>query len=325
LNKISFGRRALALGGTVLLARPSLAQEELPNRPIAVVVPWPPGGPTDAFARVLSQRLSTDTGRSFVVDNRGGASGTIGMVAAARMRNDGTTVIIVPNSTFAVAQHIYPVGYSQERDFVGVGLLASSPLFLMVPRSAPYRTLQDYVDAAKQPGQRLTYANSGIGSTSHLAVEMMQQMAGIEIQEVGYRGGGPALQAVIQGETGMLILPCAAALPLIQSNDLRALAVTTKERSRFLPEVPSFQELGFDGFEVVEQVAMLAPAGTPLPILRRLNAACAAAMRAPDMQARWNSMGVTPEAGAVEEWPAFFRAESDKWRDFVRARNIKVG
>jgi tripartite-type tricarboxylate transporter receptor subunit TctC len=318
-------RRALGAGAAALaLARPALAQEELPNRPINVIVPWPPGGPTDTFARVLSQRMSADTGRSFVVDNRGGAAGTIGMLAASRARADGTTIVITPNSTFAIAQHIYPVQYSQERDFVGIGLLASSPLFIMVPARAPYRTLGDYIAAAKQPNHRMTYANSGVGATSHLAVELFMQEAGITIEEIGYRGGGPALQAVLAGETGMLVLPTASAMPLIASGELRALAATTRERSRYAPDVPTFRELGFAAFEVVEQIAMLAPAGTPEPLLRRFNAVAAAALRAPEMQPRWQAMGVTVEAQPFEAWPAFFRAESDKWRDVVRARNIRV-
>jgi tripartite-type tricarboxylate transporter receptor subunit TctC len=320
LTRRRVGLGALALG----LTRPALAQDELPTRPITVIVPWPPGGPTDAFARLLSQRLSQDTGRSFVVDNRGGAAGTIGMQAASRARPDGTTIVITPNSTLAIAHHIYPVQYNQARDFVGVSLLASSPLFIMVPARAPYRTLADYIAAAKQPNHRMTYANSGVGATSHLAVELFMQSAGITIEEVGYRGGGPALQAVLAGETGMLVLPTAAAMPLIASGDLRALAATTRDRSRYAPDVPTFQELGFAGFEVVEQIAMLAPAGTPEPILRRLNAVAAAALRAPDMAPRWQAMGVTVEAQPFEAWPAFFRAENDKWRDFVRARNIRI-
>jgi tripartite-type tricarboxylate transporter receptor subunit TctC len=289
-----------------------------------VIVPWPPGGPTDAFARVLTQRMSQDSGRNFVVDNRGGAAGTIGMQAAARARPDGTTIVITPNSTYAIAQHLYPVTYSQERDFVGVSLLVTSPLLILVPRDAPFRTLQDYITAAKQPGHRMTYANSGVGATSHLAVELMMQMAGIAIEEVGYRGGGPALQAVLAGETGMLTLPTAAAMPLLASGDLRALAATTKARSPLLPEVPTFEELGFAGFEVEENIGMLAPAATPAPILARLNAIAAAALKAPDMQPRWQAMGIAPVAAPLEAWPAYWRAESDKWRDFVRARNIRI-
>jgi tripartite-type tricarboxylate transporter receptor subunit TctC len=259
-----------------------------------------------------------------VVDNRGGANGTIGMASAARARPDGYTVVIAPNSTYAVAPHLYKVPYDQDRDFVGLGLLVSSPLFMLVPKNSPVKTVAEYIALAKQPRSKLDYANAGVGATSHLATEMFLQSAQIEGNEVGYRGGGPAIQAVLAGEAGMLFMPAAAVMSFIQSGDLRALAATTRERSPLAPEVQTFQELGYGGFEVVEHVAMLAPAGTPEPILRRLNDACAAALRAPDMQPRLQSMAVTREAQPLEAWPAYFRAESDKWRDFVRARNIRV-
>ncbi len=320
-------RRTLMAGaiGAGFAARPAFAQEaEWPSRPVTIVVPWPPGGPTDVFSRVLAQRLSEDLGRPFVVENRGGAAGTIGMAAAARARPDGYTLVITPNSTFAIAQHLYPVQYDQERDFVGVGLLVSSPLFILVRGDAPYRTLQDYLAAARRPGSRMTHAISGVGATSQLAIEMMKQMANVEIQDVAYRGGGPALQAVLSGETGMLAMPAAAAMPQIQSGALRPLAATTRVRTPFAPDVPTFEELGFPGFEVVEHVGMLAPAAMPPALLRRINAATTAALRAPEMQERWRSMALTVEAQPPEAWPAYFRAESDKWRDFIRARGIRV-
>ena len=320
-------RRAFATASLALAAAPAARAQgtgNWPERPVTVVVPWPAGGPTDAFARLISQRLSSDLGRPFVVDNRGGANGTIGMTTAARARPDGYTVVIAPNSTYAVAPHLYQVPYDQDRGFAGVGLLVSSPLFMLVPRSSPVKSVAEYVALAKQPRNKLDYANAGVGATSHLATEMFLQSAQVEVNEVGYRGGGPAIQAVLAGEAGMLFMPAAAVMPFIQSGDLRALAATTRERSPLAPEVPTFQELGFAGFEVVEHVAMLAPAGTPEPILQRLNAACAAALRAPDMQPRLQAMAVTPEAQPLEAWPAYFRAESDKWRDFVRARNIRV-
>ncbi len=320
------GRRSFAIAA-LTLAAPAIARAQegdWPNRPVTVVIPWPPGGPTDAFGRLLAQRLSTDLGRPFVVDNRGGANGTIGMAAAARARPDGYTVVIAPNSTYAVAPHLYQLSYDPDRAFTGIGLLVSSPLFMLVPRNAPLNSVADYVALAKRPNSGLTYANAGVGATSHLATEMLLQSAQIEVAEIGYRGGGPAIQAVLAGETGMLFMPAAAVMSYIQSGDLRPRAAPTRERSPLAPNVPTFQELGYPGFEVVEHVAMLAPAGTPEPILRRLNAACAAALRAPDMQPRLQAMAVTPEAQPIEAWPAYFRAESDKWRDFVRARNIRV-
>ena len=323
LTRRAFATASLALG-VASAARAQGAAGNWPDKPVTAVVPWPAGGPTDAFARLISQRLSTDLGRPFVVDNRGGANGTIGMTSAARARPDGYTVVIAPNSTYAVAPHLYKVPYEQERDFVGVGLLVSSPLFMLVPRSSPVKSVAEYVALVKQPKSKEDYANAGVGATSHLATEMFMQSAGIEVNEVGYRGGGPAIQAAIAGEVGMLFMPAAAVMPFIQSGDLRPLAATTRERSPLEPEVPTFQELGYQGFEVVEHVAMLAPAGTPTPILQKLNAACAAALRAPDMQPKLQAMAVTPEAQPLEAWPTYFRAESDKWRDFVRSRNIRL-
>lgn len=315
---------ALAAGGLALPAVLRAQEAEWPNRPVTVIVPWPPGGPTDAFARVMCQKLSTDLGQPFVVDNRGGANGTIGMAAAARTKPDGYSLVITPNSTYAVAPHLYNVAYEQEKAFAGVSLLVSSPLFMLVPRNSPAKSVADYVAMAKQPNARLTYANAGVGATSHLATEMLLQMAGIEVDEVGYRGGGPAIQAVLAGEAGMLFMPAAAVMSHIQSGDLRALAATTRERSPLAPSVPTFEELGFKGFEVVEHVGMLAPAGVAEPLLKKINAACAKALRAPDMQARWQTMAVTPEAQPLEAWPAYAKAESDKWREFVKARNIRV-
>ena len=206
-------RRSLLAAPLLLAPLAARAQEEYPSRPVNVVVPWPPCGPTDAFARLFAQRLSTDLGRPFVVDNRAGAGGTIGMAQAQRLRADGTNLVITPNSTYAVAQHLYPIQYDAERSFVGVGLLVSSPLFIMVRGNSPHRTLQSFLEAARRPNARVTYANSGVGSTSHLAMEMMMQMAGVTIEEVGYRGGGPAIQAMLAGETDIFCLPAAAAMP----------------------------------------------------------------------------------------------------------------
>lgn len=306
-------------------ARPALGQDgDYPGRPVTLVVPWPPGGPTDTFARVLAGRLSQDLGRPFLVDNRGGANGTIGMASAARARPDGYTLVVAPNSTYAVAPHLYQTPYSQERDFVGVGLLGSSPLFMLVPRASPVRSVADYVTQARAPGARKVYANAGVGATSHLAVELLLQTAGIDVTEIGYRGGGPAIQAVLAGEADMLFMPGAAVMSFIASGDLRALANTTRVRSPHAPDVPTFEELGFPGFEVVEHLALLAPAGTPEPILRRLNAACAAALAAPELKPRLDALTVTPDVRPIAEWPAYFAAENAKWRDFVRARNIRV-
>ena len=316
-------RRGL-MAAPFALAAPALAQEAFPSRPVSVVVPWGPGGPTDAFARVIGQRLSTDLGQPFVVDNRVGANGTIGMGFAARARPDGHTLVIAPNSTYAVAPHLYQLPYSHERDFVGVGLLVSMPIFMLVRRDSPAATLAEYVALARQPNSRLTYANASVGATSHLATEMLLQSAGIEVLEVNYRGGGPAVQAVVAGEAGMVFMPAASVMGFIRSGELRALGVASAMRSPLAPDVPTFREQGFAEVEIVEHVAMLAPAGTPPAILERLNAASRAALRAPDMQPRLDALAVTPETRPLAEWAEYAAAESARWGAVVRARNIRI-
>jgi tripartite-type tricarboxylate transporter receptor subunit TctC len=316
-------RRGL-IAASIGLAAPALAQETYPSRPVNVIVPWGPGGPTDAFARVISQRLSADLGQPFPVDNRVGANGTIGMAFAARARPDGHTVVIAPNSTYAVAPHLYQLPYNTERDFVGVGLLVSMPIFMLVHRSSPATTVAEYVALARRPNARLTYANASVGATSHLATEMLLQSAGIEVLEVGYRGGGPAVQAVVAGEAGMVFMPAAAVMGFINSGELRALGVASATRSPLAPNVPTFREQGFPDVEIVEHVAMLAPAGTPQPILERLNAASRAALRAPDLQPRLDALAVTAETRPLGEWAQYAAAESAKWGAVVRARNIRI-
>ena len=318
-------RRALLGAATGLLAAPALGQEApWPSRPVTVVVPWAPGGSTDAFTRVLAAGLATALGQSFVVDNRTGANGTIGLTSAVRARPDGYTIVVLPNSTYAIAPHLYPLGFEVERAFAGVGLLVSMPMFMLVPRASPARSLADYIALAKQPGSRQSYANSGIGATSHLATELLLQSAGIEVQDVGYRGGGPAIQGVLAGETGMLFMPASAVTGFMASGDLRALAVASPQRSPLAPEVPTFAEQGYPQVEVVEHIAMLAPAGTPPAILERLNASSRAVLTAPESKPRLDALAVTPEARPIGEWPAYLAAESAKWGAVVKARNIRV-
>lgn len=304
------------------LALPALAQEAYPSRPVNVLVPWGPGGPTDTFARVLTTRLSSDLGQPFVVDNRVGANGTIGMAAAARLRPDGYNVVITPNSTYAAAPHLYPLPFEIGAAFAGIGLLVTMPMFMLVRRASPVNSVAEYVALARRGGQ--TYANAGVGATSHLATEQFLQAAGIEVLEVGYRGGGPAVQAVIAGEAGMVFMPAASVMGFIQSGEMKALGVCQPERSALAPNVPTFAELGFPQVQVTEHVAMLAPAGTPEPILRRLNAACTAALAAPELAPRLQALAVTPAGQRLEEWPAYLAAENEKLGAIVRSRNIRI-
>jgi len=317
--------RRNVLVGASLLATPALAQEApWPNRPVTILVPWGPGGSTDAFARVLAQRLSADLGQTFLVENRVGANGTIGLAHAARQKPDGYTVVVSPNSTYAIAPWIYNLGFEVAQAFDGIGLVMSMPIFMMVGRQSPAKSLAEFVDMAKKPNNKLTFANPGTGSTVHMAFEMLAKQSGFTVDDIGYRGGGPAIQAVVGGEASLLFMPASAVMGLLASGDLRPLGVATAKRSPLAPAVPTIAEQGYPGFEVVEHIAMLSPAGTPRPILEKLNAAARSAMNAPDMKAKWDQMVVTPEDMPLDGWPAYLAAESGKWQSFVKTLNIKV-
>lgn len=320
---------SLGLGTLGLLAAPALgfagaaAQGTYPERNVTLVVPWAAGGSTDAVARILAARLQQDTGKGFIVDNRTGANGTIGFTYVARARPDGYTVLVGTVSTYAMAPHLYQLPYDNDRAFTGVGLIASQPMILCVPKASPHQNLAAWVTAAKAPGNRMIYANSGTGSSTHLATELFLNAAGIEMTDVGYRGGAPAVQGTIAGEAQMIVQAASGVLPLIQSGDLRALAISSAERSPVAPEIPTFKEQGFD-VVVAEHIAVLVPAGTPGPIVARLNEMFRAAATAPETRERLAALATVPETQRPEEWAAYNTAENAKWRDVIRARNIRV-
>jgi tripartite-type tricarboxylate transporter receptor subunit TctC len=268
--------------------------------------------------------LASDLGQAFVIDNRTGAVGTIGFAFVARAEPDGYTFAAVPGSTFAMAPHLYKLPYDTTRDFTGVGLIASMPMFLVVAESSPFKTLADLLEAAKRPDSNLAYAHGGVGSSIHLAAELFLQTAGVDLLGVSYRGMAPAIQGMLTGDTHMAIAPSSGLMGFIKAGNLRAIAVSTKERSSLAPDVPTLAEQGFPDYEVVEEIAIFAPAGTPQPIVQRLNQAAAAAFAAPEVQERLAALAVVPSVSPVEDWPAHFAAEYAKWGELIRTRNIKV-
>jgi tripartite-type tricarboxylate transporter receptor subunit TctC len=223
-----------------------------------------------------------------------------------------------------MAPHLYKLPYDAERAFAGIGPIATMPMFMVVPRDFPARSLPEFLELAKRPGSAVSYAHAGVGSSMHLAVELFLQVAGIEVQGVSYRGAAPALQGLLTGDTQMTMPPASAVMSFIKSGDVRALAVSTKERSSLAPDVPTVAEQGFPDYEVLEELALVAPAGTPEPILRRLHQATAAAFANPEVQERLAALAVSPAVGRVEDWPAYITAENRKWREVIQSRNIKL-
>jgi tripartite-type tricarboxylate transporter receptor subunit TctC len=323
----TLGAAALGLAAGAALAgrtRPAAAQGQYPTGPVTVVVPWAPGGSADTLARLLAQKLSQDLGQPFVVENRPGASGIIGHASVARARPDGQTILFAASATYAMVPHLLPLPYDNGAAFAPVGLILTTPLLLCVPPGLGVGDVAGLVARAKAAPGRLSYGSAGAGSTTHLATELLLAVAGIEVTEVSYRGNAPAVQAVLAGEVQMTTVDAAAALPFVRSGHLRAIAVTTRERSPLLPEIPTIAESGYPGYECATEFALLAPAGTPAPVVARLNAAAAAALRAPDMQEKLAQQAVVATVGTPEEFPAYLARESAKWRDLIRERNIRV-
>ena len=325
-------RRGFCTAALGLLAaagsRPAWAQsaDSYPgNRPVTLVVAWAPGGSTDFVARVLAQQLSKELNGNVVVDNRPGASGTIGHASVARARPDGHTLLLGVNSTYAMARHLFPQrGYDDDKAFVSAGRLAVSPIFLCVNPALGANDIRGLVAKAKaQPG-KLSYGSSGAGSSAHLATELFLRSAGIDVQNVTYRGGAPAVQALITGEVEMAFVDGVTALPLMADKKIIALGVSTPGRNPLAPDVPTIAEAGFPGYEATTDFALLAPAGVPGPVLRKLAAATAAAMRNPEVLERLRQNSVFPTVGTPEEWPAYFAAESAKWGDVIKTRGITV-
>jgi tripartite-type tricarboxylate transporter receptor subunit TctC len=299
------------------------AEGAYPSRTVTLVVSWAPGGSTDFVGRLLAQQLSKELGQPVVVENRAGASGTIGHLYVARARPDGYTLLMGVNSTYAMATHLFPQkGYDDAKSFTPVGRIAETPIFLCVRPALGVKTVQELVARAKaQPG-KMSYASSGAGSSAHLATELFLKMADINVLNVTYRGGAPAVQALLAGEVQMAFVDAVTALPLIQSKEAIAIGVSSAARNPLVPDVPTIAEQGLPGFECSSQFALLAPAGTPEPVVARLHAALSAAMRDEGVLGRLRQASNFPTVGTPAEFPAYLAAESGKWGEVIRTRGI---
>ncbi|WP_458093985.1 Bug family tripartite tricarboxylate transporter substrate binding protein [Roseomonas sp. WA12] len=322
-------RRRHLLGGIGALgaagAMPALAQQPYPSRPVTIIVPFAPGGSTDFVARLLAQYLSTSLGGSFVVENRAGGSGTVGHGALARARPDGYTLDVAPTGTFAVAPFLFsPLPYDNARAFAPISLLASNAMFICVHPTSGMNSFADLVTAAKaQPG-RLTYASPGSGTVGQLAPELMLDMAGIDMLHVSYRGGAPALQALLTKEATMGFVDTVTAIPYIQSGELRALAVTGRTRDPKAPNVPTLAESGLAGYHATNDFGFFAPAGTPEPIVQRLATAAREVLNNPEVKAKLDAASIDVVGGTAEAFPPFLAEEGRRWGDLIRRRNIKA-
>jgi tripartite-type tricarboxylate transporter receptor subunit TctC len=316
-------RSVPVLAGTACLA-PAMAQPAWPNRPVTVMVPFAPGGSTDFIARLLSQELSTSLGQQFVVDNRAGASGTVGMAWLARARPDGYSIGVVPNGTFAMAPAMFErLTYDNENAFAPVGMLAANGMFLCVEPGSPYKDLAALIAASRANTGRISFATAGSGVANHLGPELLQEMAGVQWLHVPYRSGAAGVQAVIGKETVLSFVDSVTAIPYLRDRALIALGYSGAARSPQAPDVPTIAESGYPGYQASTDFGLFAPAGTPQPVLAKLSEEARRIMLSPATKARLEPLAIDPVGGTPEQFGPYAAAERSKWGDLIRRRNIK--
>ncbi len=313
---------ALAVAGAVALAPPAGAQGAYPNRPVTMVVPYPAGGSADILARTVGQKLAERLGQPVVIDNRAGAGTAIGAKHVAGVPADGYTLLMGTVSSQAINPAMNKVGYDPVKDFTPVAPLASIPFVLVAHPSFPGKSVADVIAQAKAKPGELSYASAGLGTSNHLAGELLASAAGIRLLHVPYKGSAPALNDVVAGHLPLMFDLQATALPYVQSGKLKALALTGRTRSALLPDVPTAVESGLPGYEVSAWFGVFAPAGLPAPVLERLNSDINAVLKAPEMQKRLQELGAEPEQGSAEVFAKFTRSEAAKWSAVVKKAGL---
>ena len=296
-----------------------------PDRPVRIVVGYPPGGGTDLVARLLQQPLSTRWGQPVVIDNRPGANAIIAAEAVAKAKPDGTTLLMAYATEVAlnpVTERKLP--YDPVRDFAAIIQLASAPLVLAVNPALPVKDVKELVALAKAKPGTLSYSSSGSGSVHHFAGELFKLQTGADLLHVPYKGSGPATADAVSGQVQVTYASAASVLRFVQAGRLRALADTSKQRSAQMPEVPSMTEAGLADFELTSWYGLLAPAGTPPAIIAKINADAAAALAAPELQKSFAAQGLDPAGGTPQAFGEFIRAESAKFARIAKAGNIRA-
>jgi tripartite-type tricarboxylate transporter receptor subunit TctC len=299
------------------------AQEDYPNRPVRVVLPFPPGGSTDRIGRLTAEKLAVELKQPFVVDYRPGAGGNIGIGMVAKAAPDGYTILL-SSSTIAVSPSMYKkLDYDTVRDLVPIGAVARIPTVATLHPSIPAKTLKELIALARKYPDKLSYGSGGIGTTNHLATEILLSMAKIQMVHIPYKSTAAALLAMLSGESDLVVISTTAAIPLIKAGKLRGLAVLRKERIAVLPDVPTSAEAGLPGWEANTWYGLFGRTGTPVPILRKLNAALVQGMKDPDTAEKFGLVGAEPTPSSAEDFSRFFHAEIKLFAEIVRSAGLK--
>ncbi|WP_059412350.1 tripartite tricarboxylate transporter substrate binding protein [Cupriavidus basilensis] len=320
-------RRLLAFAAALACgAAPALRAQPAawPTKPVRLVVGYSAGGATDVIARLVAVKLGEQLGQSVVVDNRAGANSNVGAELVAKSPPDGYTLYVYTIANTINASLYDKLGYDPQKDFEPVGLIARIPNILVVNPKLPVKTLADYMRLARSAPEGVTFASSGSGSSIHLSGEMFKMQARLNMLHVPYRGSAPAVTDLLGGQVQSMFDNTPSSLPHVKAGRLRAIAITSAQRSPLLPDVPTVAESGFPGFDVQSWFALAAPAGTPQPVVERLNAALGKVLAMPDVRQRLQDLAATPEPGTPDQLRKLIASETRRWRDVVKQSGAKA-
>ncbi|MBV8167282.1 MAG: tripartite tricarboxylate transporter substrate binding protein [Alphaproteobacteria bacterium] len=308
-----------------LLLSVTAQAQDYPNRPIRIVNPWPAGGSSDSVTRIVAAKLSDELGQQVVVDNRPGATGTLGSGQVAQGAADGYTLLLTTNSTYAIAPHLYKgLTYDMTTAFAPINLVGRNAQILSAHPSLPVEDFKGFLAYVRANPDKVAFSTAGHGATSHMATELLITMADIRMLHVPYKGGAPSVQAVVAGETMLSFVDVITALPFVKDGKLRALGASTRQRAAMMPDVPTIDEAGLPGFESSTDFALFAPVATPKEIVAKLVAATHRAVQASDTRERLASQGIDVVDGGPDILATAFKVETEKWGRVVKTRNIKI-
>jgi tripartite-type tricarboxylate transporter receptor subunit TctC len=317
---VAFAILAIVAGG----AAAQSARTTFPDRPLRYIVPFPPGGSTDIVARIISAALTEELGKQVVIDNRGGAAGTLGAEIAANATPDGYTLFACNIASLAVSPALYKkLGYDPVRGFAPLGLIGSTPNSLVIHPSIPAKNVADFVSHVKAHPGKINYASAGVGTSPQLSMELFRMNAGLELVHVAYKGAGPALVALMGGHVEAMFSTIPSVIGATRSGKIRMLGVTSTERHPDLPDVPTIAESGMPGFEVISWQGLCTPAGVPESVLARLRAVLSAVLALPDTQKQLADQSMQAKPLAGEKFAAFIRSERAKWAKVVQDVGIQ--
>jgi tripartite-type tricarboxylate transporter receptor subunit TctC len=323
MKRVTAFAAAIALG-VCWSGSSAAAQSDYPNRPIRLIVPVPPGGGSDFFARTIGAKLSESVGQPVIVDNRAGASGNLGHEIAARSAPDGYTIVLV-STVVATNPSVYKnLPFDAIKDFAPITLVAAVPHLLVVNPKVPAKSVQELIALAKANPGKLNYGSAGIGSAFHLAPELFKVQTGTDIVHVPYKGGGPAIADVIGGQVDLAFGNLLAVLPQARAGTLRALGVTTAKRTPAAPDIPTIAEAGVPGYVFATWFGILAPAGTPRPIVAKLNREIVGILEAPEMKERLTKSGAEVTTSTPEAFALYLKSETAKWTKVLKDAGIKA-